>query len=497
MKNRGHFLAFTKEWFQQNQRVLLWLLNAPIIKSWFRWVLRIHKDVPSNQKIHELGPNRISYNRSLVKVAGKWRIQQTTDFRTHPKFGKRLYYAFRPLWWAIHAWDWLIADRFVPAWSYGFSTLTAYPDPDVEVSTVDGVVGTAGLDASFATVRNTATGSGAVTSDAGSSGNVYSVIASATSGQYAGIVRSIFLFDTSGLTSSATISNAVFSVYGDSVTADDLTGGASTNSKIVLCSSAPASNTALANADYSSLGTTHYGDSAIFNSLNTAAYNDITLNASGLAAISKTSITKFGCRSGWDIDNTTTGLTWHGSGQTRFGIFFADQTGTANDPKLVVTYSTSTAWTKDLPETLTITDSLLKSTIRNLSETLTITDVLEKGKVFLSTLTESFSISDVLLKLPKRILTETITITDTLLKMGTKVFSETLTITDTILRTIQRVFTETLTITDVIRKVLNGSATLWTDRIKPLTTFTKRTKPTTTFTKRTKPSTTWTPRSKP
>lgn len=39
-KNIGPFLAFGECWFRRHQRILLWLLNTPIVRLWFRWVLR-------------------------------------------------------------------------------------------------------------------------------------------------------------------------------------------------------------------------------------------------------------------------------------------------------------------------------------------------------------------------------------------------------------------------------------------------------------------------
>ena len=41
MANSKNYLAFDQKWFEKHQEKLLWLLNAPLIKYWFRWVLRI------------------------------------------------------------------------------------------------------------------------------------------------------------------------------------------------------------------------------------------------------------------------------------------------------------------------------------------------------------------------------------------------------------------------------------------------------------------------
>src|SRR5258708_5424922 len=113
-----HYLAFDKLWFKKHQNILLWLLKFQI----FRHILRIDTDKP----VVKIEPH--AFTVYLGKKGNKLQFQ--TDFRTHWKYSKRLYYAFKPLWWTIHFWDWLIADRFIPQWSYGFSTLTAFPDAD-------------------------------------------------------------------------------------------------------------------------------------------------------------------------------------------------------------------------------------------------------------------------------------------------------------------------------------------------------------------------------
>ncbi|MHB8840998.1 MAG: hypothetical protein ACYC56_04280 [Candidatus Aquicultor sp.] len=124
-KNIGPFLAFDDGWFRKHQRLLVWLLNAPVIKIWFRWVLRIRKsDCHLNEKINLILPNQFHKNARIVGD----KIFATADFRTHWKYSKRIYYAFKWVWWALHFWDWLIADRFLPELSFGLFTLNSYPN---------------------------------------------------------------------------------------------------------------------------------------------------------------------------------------------------------------------------------------------------------------------------------------------------------------------------------------------------------------------------------
>src|SRR3990167_8948353 len=120
-KNQGHFQAFNKEFFNQHQATLLKLVNGRLTRKWFRYVLRIDGDKSpvGDNLITRIEPNAIRWGN-------------TWEFRTHPKFGKRIYYAFRPFWWTLHFWDWLIAERFLPKYSFGLLILTVYPDANPE-----------------------------------------------------------------------------------------------------------------------------------------------------------------------------------------------------------------------------------------------------------------------------------------------------------------------------------------------------------------------------
>ena len=325
-KTRGPWLAFDQRWFKLNQPLLLWALNTPVLGKIVRGLLRINMaDVlmPRNTRIIEIAPNYYT-----VRLAtGEFR----TDFRTHWKYSKRVYYAWKSLWWALHRWDSAVADRWAPGLSFGFSTLTAYPDPHTETATVDGWVRRAGFGNTWADVRD---GAGTEIND--SVDNSPFAYISSDSGDWTRIYRSIFLFDTSALTAGATISAAVGSLQGNAK-ADP----GSWTPDINIYASAPASNTSLAAADYGQVGTTPFATAITYSGWSTSAYNDFALNAAGLAAIAKTGITKLGARNAnYDVANTApspvsthTAYLW--------GIF-ADTAGTTTDPKLVVTYTAAT-----------------------------------------------------------------------------------------------------------------------------------------------------------
>lgn len=316
-------VVFSAAWFAQHQRALLWLLNAPLIGRWFRWVLCIRPhDVGYRARIVQLLPHAYTVENG----DGTY----TMDCRTHAKYAKRLHYVLWPLWAALHAWDAWVANPFVPALNAGFDTLTVYPDPNPETTTVDGEARRQGVDEAFATLRN---GVGNSSDDTASVSSFTRIACSATTNQFSSIYRSIALFDTSTLGAAAVISAATLSLYG--TFKNDPAGW---SPSLDIYSAAPASNTALVNADYGTLGTTSYTGSPISYSAWAAAYNDFVLNATGRSAINVTGVSKFGARES-TYDAAGSAPTWSSGAAMTMEGFWADQTGTASDPKLVVTYS--------------------------------------------------------------------------------------------------------------------------------------------------------------
>lgn len=152
--------------------------------------------------------------------------------------------------------------------------------------TVDGVVLRSTTGENIATIS---AGAGNNHEDNGTTINVVYLQGNATP-LFVELIRSIFLFDTSALPDGATILSATLNLY-VSASVDDLTG-----QTFNIVSSNPASNAALVNADYGQLGTTKFSSDVNVGGQTTSAYLSIPLNASGLAAISGTGITKLGCR---------------------------------------------------------------------------------------------------------------------------------------------------------------------------------------------------------
>lgn len=371
---------FDKTWFQKWQKQLLWLLNTPVIRVWFRWVLRIHGfRIKKNKegkwifarfndcegKIYGIAPNNFTYNvrtiladhivfksggrelydptnrkhrqwKSRCKIEKHLATVQTTDFRSHNKFSKRLYYAFYPIWILFHCWDILIANNFAPKLNLGFDTLTVYPAAGAN-SPVDGMVGRNSVDESFATII---AGAG---NEADATGSTYVPIVwigcSGTLNQFEKLRRAIILFDTSALTANATISAAVLSLWGSSKSDDAV----AITPNVDIYTSTPAANNALANADYGQLGSVSQTGSPITYANfvgNETQYNAFTFDATGRGNISKTGISKFGTRNA-NYDVAAVQPTWTINTTHALQASMADVAGTSNDPKLVVTYTTT------------------------------------------------------------------------------------------------------------------------------------------------------------
>lgn len=321
MTCKEHWRAFGPEWFENHQGTLLRLFACPLIGRWLRWVLRIRKfDVGYQREILDIRPH-------CYTVAGEQEGTLTTDFRTHWKFSKRLYFAFRPLWWVLHGWDWLIADRLVPSFSFGFQSLTVYPDADPETETVDGYARCAGKNETWTALLDDT----AISTDSSSVNIVVEIKASATTNQWDTCNRAILLFNTSGLQGS--VVSATLSLNGNSYGSVD---GLGVNPDLNIYSSNPVSNTSLAVADYNTLGTTPFSTAIPFSSWSDPSYNDFAFNSSGKAAIVQ-GITKLGVRNA-NYDVARVAPTWSSLGDTYFQFAGADAAGSAADPKLVVTY---------------------------------------------------------------------------------------------------------------------------------------------------------------
>lgn len=230
--------------------------------------------------------------------------------------------------------DWHIQELARPNLSIGLTTTTVYPDPSPESTTVDGEVGhglTTGGTSDWTSLVNQ-TGNDA---NDNATGFICGYIFSAsTTNNWRRIYRGIALFNTSSISVSDTITSATLSVYGSSKS-----DGTSNVPDTSVFSSNPASNTAVVSGDFDSLGTTSFATAIAWNDYVTSAYNNFTLNASGLSNITKGGVSKFGLRNkNYDADYVKP-TNWTSTAGSDTRCFSADETGTTKDPKLVVEHT--------------------------------------------------------------------------------------------------------------------------------------------------------------
>jgi len=204
------------------------------------------------------------------------------------------------------------------------TTLTVYPDPDPETTTVDGEVNHNGL---FATAQPATDGIAAQPSDT----------TMRVRGGASLICRLFMLFDTSALGASATSISGVLSLRPNGAGSKS-NGDDDGDDWLNVVQSNPASNTNLTTADYDQCGSaisnpTEGATRIDFGSIVETAYNDWTLNGTGNGWINSTGVTKLGLREGHDCINSAAAST------NAVLMRAADNSGTGSDPKLVVTYT--------------------------------------------------------------------------------------------------------------------------------------------------------------
>lgn len=307
-------------WFLVNQELLLAIANT----EFGRDLLCIPREYPKIVKITKCSVHCLLKDDGKTatvladfRVGAKWaniiryRLGQFVSYSRY--FDFRSPYIIRSLTGVSS----LTSEKM----AVSLSTLTTYPDPNPETSTFDGQV--ANDNPSYSTSHDATS----ATFDNNDSATFFYVI---NQGSWS-IYRAMTLFDTSTLTSSATISAATLSVY-------HLGNNDPYSDSMRLTVSNPASNTGVSAADYNqaNFGTTAQASDITKASMTVNAYIDYSLNGTGLGNVSKTGVSKFGFRLVSDINS------YSGSPSNNYTQFrSADQAGTSNDPKLVVTYSIS------------------------------------------------------------------------------------------------------------------------------------------------------------
>lgn len=206
----------------------------------------------------------------------------------------------------------------------GKTTDTFYPAAGAN-SPVDGNTGKSG--AVWATVRSSATGDFASATDA------TDFIQGEWDGGGYPINRTAFCFDTSTIGSGKTISSSTFSLYSATISNTTETTYPA-NLALVQAILTSTANVVTGDFDLSHWGSTRFAtDITLVTFMASSAYKDFALNASGVANVNMTGVSQFGIRPANDLDNNTPTARSYGN------FYMADQTGTTNDPKLVVTYA--------------------------------------------------------------------------------------------------------------------------------------------------------------
>jgi hypothetical protein len=318
-------------WFKDNQALLLQAANT----DYGRELLHL----PDRQSFPVI--DQFSKRHIRGRVGDHAYI---SEFHSGAKWGNVIRYLFKE--WTEYA-NFLLAKDFrmqnaleaVAIWyggkfrlaPSGATVTTVYPDAHVESSTVDGRVRRSSVSETWATIRAAA---GNASGDSGTDGGGAQIQSAATTDRWQFLERFICLFDTSPIADAHAISGATLSTYGR---VKENSIGNAINMNVYL--SSPASDTALIDADFTTLGTTAQATAISYASYNTGAYNAFTLNATGLGNISKTGISKFGFRNEtYDAGGST--ATWaSGAAYDALVGYEADYTGTSRDPKLVVTHA--------------------------------------------------------------------------------------------------------------------------------------------------------------
>jgi hypothetical protein len=323
--NKKHWRVFDAEWFRSHQTQLLFWLNG----SWLKRKISRHLfRIDATEQIVELGP---SYY--VVKLDD---TQRCANFRTHPKYAKRIYYSLFWYWWMLHFLDWILLDRFLPQLSFGLTDLNVKPDDGEAGDNCDGYAAriiTAG--GSWTSIR---TGSGTSYSNTTTAGTMTRITCHADTDKYYAIRRAGFAFDTAAVGAGSTVSAVVLNLY--STDTYHVNTYDTVDSSLNVVSFAPSNAGAFAAADFNSFGSTIYCAMAYATYTVSNGYKNFTLDSVGRENINKTGITVYGVRVGSDISGT--GLTWKADADIAVGIRWVDYTGTASDPSMDVTYTTGT-----------------------------------------------------------------------------------------------------------------------------------------------------------
>jgi len=311
------------QFFKKYQKQLVWFINTKI----GRWFFKVEEEI---QNICAVYPQALTFDMHYERQKnGTWKKVEKTCYSTNNLYAYLLNYRLRYLHKITLLIPSLARPELSPFLVPVMLTVDTYYPAAGENSPVDGSVRR--YYSSQDTFSNMRSGNGTHFDNSGVYLNAF-LVSGSTSDKFNNFYRAITLFDTSDI-GTDDIDSASLSVY----------GGFKYNElgsvDLHVCQSNPPSTSTLAASDFegmvgynTSFGSIAYAD------YSTTGYNDISLNASGIANISKTGISKFGLKFSWDINNSFTG-TWGAGKMSGYQMLSADDTSGTKDPKLTVTHS--------------------------------------------------------------------------------------------------------------------------------------------------------------
>lgn len=209
----------------------------------------------------------------------------------------------------------------------GNTTSTFYPDAGSGGTTCDGVVFV-----DFTSTWSTSHDDNGTNATADNTATSFQIRADSGAGNYR-LRRAIATFNTASIGAGDTVDSAVISWWASRE-------GSDTGASMGIVQSSPASNGTIVAGDFDAF-TVHQdtvSDSKTVQSLSTTAqYYDFTFTP---AWVTKAGITRTGVRHSLDYNETVAHASPPGGTPIRFNLFFSDQSGTTQDPKLVVEHTT-------------------------------------------------------------------------------------------------------------------------------------------------------------
>jgi hypothetical protein len=321
--------------FKNYQKPLVKLSN----NRFGRIFLGIDKGLP---KIFALTPNAIIYRLGRNKFK--------TVFRCYPLFAKKLAGALTKVHICSKTNAYCNLSQYKGLLNYIglFEQPRLFPQLFLDEDTFysgagDGHIQSTG-DANWDTVHDLTSPTGG----ASGTGTTFTAGVEKTDKFY--IKRAFVPIDTGDISGSATITEAVLSLYATNKIKDDENDS---ESYLAVCKTYQASFTELADGDFEDCGSDNdqparakytpivTGSNEVdITGISTFAYNDFTLDSTGINWISLTTYSPLGIREGHDLEDSAPGF---GNANGTFVTFSAsEQSGTSQDPKLTVTYTAAT-----------------------------------------------------------------------------------------------------------------------------------------------------------